>query len=854
MKTLLHLLSSTNRRMRRLALLVIVLMAGTLSTRAQSCQAWFMYSIDTTVSPNVISMWDSSFVGSGTITNYQWQYNGSPVGTNAPFQTINVGTVISSDFICLTITTDSGCVSTWCDTIVFGGPPCNAQVSYTFTHDSSNNYLFMPSLSGFGLPVTYLWQVSNGATGTTQIFSTNLSPNGFYNVCLTVTDANNCSASFCDTLAVTSPGVCVGCQPQLYYTQDSLNPNLYTFYDTTTYSSTPTSNSWQVNGVSHGSGSTMTVSLSTPGSSNNICRTVSVPGCFSNCTFRCINVHVPQLPGISIGYFNTDSSSSNCTAPQWINFYLQGTLTGYPADSLVGIHVNFDDGTDTSFLTWNQQTYYYTYFTHMYLNPGTYNPQVIVYSPDSMFTDTSIIFTPIDITNTCGPVAGHVYLDNNQNCVFDAGDDPMAHRSVYLSNGSSIYRYASTDANGVYSFNVPTGQTYTIRVDTNGNWNSGNYTAVCPAGGTFTISTVPSSNNNFFLSCPAGYDLSAHLSGWNFVPGRYGSICVYPFDNRCGNPSGQVQMIFDPSLITVLPDSSGHYTISGDTVIWNVTGGAGNGYYQSLCVQVYTATTATIGDSVCVTVILLPIAGDSVPSNNTVNQCWPVRTSWDPNDKAATPEGAGANHGILPQTELTYTIRFQNTGNASAQDIFILDTLDANFDMNSIEFLASSHPMVPTILNGNILRFSFDNINLPDSNENESMSHGYVMYKITPAAGLANGTALHNTAGIYFDYNPAVITNTTLHTIDITLGVHQAEMRNNLMTVYPNPANNMLYVKLVKPGITDLNIYDVTGRTVLHQKMTESGSIDVKFLPAGSYKIQVLRTEGIQNASFMIVR
>src|SRR5678816_421588 len=132
-----------------------------------------------------------------------------------------------------------------------------------------------------------------------------------------------------------------------------------------------------------------------------------------------------------------------------------------------------------------------------------------------------------DSTNTCAPLSGHVYLDNNQNCIFDAGDDPLAHRAVYLTNGSSIYRYAYTDASGGYSFNVPTSQTYTVRVDTNGNYYSGDYSVVCPAGGTLTVSTIPSSNNDFFLTCPAGFDLSAHLSGWGFVPGRQGSICVY---------------------------------------------------------------------------------------------------------------------------------------------------------------------------------------------------------------------------------------------------------------------------------------------------------------------------------------
>ena len=648
-----------------------------------------------------------------------------------------------------------------------------------------------------------------------------------------------------DTLA------CLNCTPRICYTRDSLNPNLYTFYDTTIYSSAPTSSDWQVNGTSYGSDSSITVTL-TSGIAN-VCRMVSVTGCSSNCTNSCLNVAVPDPPAISIYYFNTDSMNNYCKVPQTVFFYVFGSMIGYPTgDSLMGIHVNFDDGTDTSFLTMNPQLYFYTLFSHVYQNPGTYNPQLIVYSPDSVYIDTSIIFTPFIISNTCGPVSGHVYLDINQNCVYDAGDKPLANRGVSLSNGSGVYKYTYTELTGAYSFNVPTGSNYSIEVDTSGNFYSGDYSAVCPASGSLTVNTVPSGNHNFFLVCPVGFDISTYITGWGFVPGRNGYVCLYPFDDRCSNPNGQIMMILD-TLFTILPDSA-NYTIHGDTVIWNISGGSGNGYFQSLCVDVITSTMASIGDSVCVTAILAPIVGDAIPANNTITQCWPVRTSYDPNDKETVPEGTGASHAILPQTELTYTIRFQNTGTASAQDIFILDSLDANFDLNTLEVLAASHQMVPTILNGNILRFSFDNINLPDSNENESMSHGYVMYKITPAAGLANGTALHNTAGIYFDYNPAVITNTTLHTIDITLGVHQAEMRNNLMTVYPNPANNMLYVKLVKPGITDLNIYDVTGRTVLHQKMTESGSIDVKFLPAGSYKIQVLRTEGIQNASFMIVR
>ena len=82
------------------------------SMRAQSCQAWFMTTVDTTVNPNIVTLYDSSYAGGGTITSWQWTYNGAPVGTNGPNQTLSVPAVHNGDLICLTINTDSGCSST----------------------------------------------------------------------------------------------------------------------------------------------------------------------------------------------------------------------------------------------------------------------------------------------------------------------------------------------------------------------------------------------------------------------------------------------------------------------------------------------------------------------------------------------------------------------------------------------------------------------------------------------------------------------------------------------------------------------------------------------------------------------
>jgi uncharacterized repeat protein (TIGR01451 family) len=70
-----------------------------------------------------------------------------------------------------------------------------------------------------------------------------------------------------------------------------------------------------------------------------------------------------------------------------------------------------------------------------------------------------------------------------------------------------------------------------------------------------------------------------------------------------------------------------------------------------------------------------------------------VTCSWDPNDKAVNPSGVTAAHYTLMDEELQYTIRFQNCGNDTAFNIRVLDTLDANLDMSTLQIVASSHPV-----------------------------------------------------------------------------------------------------------------------------------------------------------------
>jgi PKD repeat protein len=134
-----------------------------------------------------------------------------------------------------------------------------------------------------------------------------------------------------------------------------------------------------------------------------------------------------------------------------------------------------------------------------------------------------------------------------------------------------------------------------------------------------------------------------------------------------------------------------------------------------------------------------------------------VTGSIDPNDKLASPEGEGISHAIKPDQRLSYTIRFENKPEATAEAIYIrvVDTLDYDLNWGSLAIGAMSHsdkchyqfdPYTGVIV------WSCDSIMLPP-NHNPPEGEGYFTYSISPKPDLPNGRELTNTSWIRFDYN-----------------------------------------------------------------------------------------------------
>jgi uncharacterized repeat protein (TIGR01451 family) len=157
---------------------------------------------------------------------------------------------------------------------------------------------------------------------------------------------------------------------------------------------------------------------------------------------------------------------------------------------------------------------------------------------------------------------------------------------------------------------------------------------------------------------------------------------------------------------------------------------------------------------------------DIIAYNNNQSLIFNTCTSYDPNEKLVTPQGKTADGFITNEDSiLTYTIRFQNTGNATAANIIVTDTISNKLDLMSMKVLVASHNYDIEIANNNLLKFKFLGIMLPDSNNNEPQSHGYITYQIKQKPNNAPYTVINNTANIYFDYNAPIITNTTVNTI-----------------------------------------------------------------------------------------
>ncbi len=152
-----------------------------------------------------------------------------------------------------------------------------------------------------------------------------------------------------------------------------------------------------------------------------------------------------------------------------------------------------------------------------------------------------------------------------------------------------------------------------------------------------------------------------------------------------------------------------------------------------------------------------------------------IVASHDPNHIGVSD--TRVNFRRAKKNEISYKVRFQNTGEGPASEVRIETSIPEGLDKDSIELLnyypycpicpeePVSYSCLDTLVSENKITFSFHNIYLPGIRQAgvfaRDSTKGFIKFTIQPAKNIKR-VVLSSQANIYFDKNPPIQTNTAL--------------------------------------------------------------------------------------------
>ncbi|MDC8000633.1 T9SS type A sorting domain-containing protein [Aequorivita todarodis] len=451
----------------------------------------------------------------------------------------------------------------------------------------------------------------------------------------------------------------------------------------------------------------------------------------------------------------------------------------------------------------------------------------------NIYSNRSDCNTDTEILSLCNynTILGNIRYDFDTNGC-DQSDYNASSLLVDVTNGVNNYR-TLTNEDGSYVVFVGEG-TFTTTI--NSESLPANFEAA-PA----SVTTVFTGNGNedtadFCLTATTVFDdLRVSILPLDAARPGFDSEYLIVYENLGTQPlDGEVSLQFDDSRQGFLIADPSQTSINGNLISWDFTDLVP---FQSREIRaVFNTFPPPInqGDDVLqFSAIINPISSDINPDNNVADLNQIIVNSYDPNDKQVAQ---GVSIFIEEASEyLDYVVRFQNTGTANATTVKISDQLSDNLNWNTVRTLSSSHDYRVEIRNDNEVYFIFENIDLPPESTDPEASKGYIAFQVLPMLDLQIGDFVNNTANIFFDFNPPIITNTVTTTIIDELSVPENSWKE--LSLFPVPTKGNVSIKY-NGTIQQIDIYNELGQLLLKQ-----------FNPNGIYFIE---TEKLSNGIYFV--
>jgi Bacterial Ig domain/Secretion system C-terminal sorting domain len=452
------------------------------------------------------------------------------------------------------------------------------------------------------------------------------------------------------------------------------------------------------------------------------------------------------------------------------------------------------------------------------------------------------------VTIRAGYLSGKIFVDDNGDGIFNANEKGVANVFVKINDKTEVF----TNAQGDYQTLVDTSKSYQMTPVLNTKL----FTLSPLSKAVFTGNTYNQriDNQDFALKAISPInDLTVSVEQGNARPG-FESITKLTYTNQgTSTLNGSLHIKLDDYLSLMGLDID-PTTINGNNMSWNFTNLRP---FESRNITLTIKTSVNAPRSYSTKIDYNGILNgetDIDTSNNKGVSSMEVRGSFDPNDISVDIEKViqkgTIRESVIP---LTYTIRFQNTGNAEAYRVEVIDTLSEKLDITSLEMIASSHSFEMKIITDStisnpVVKWIFNNINLTDSTTKEACSHGFIKYKINNIKNKTNYSkdSILNKAAIYFDFNEPVLTNTAMTQFSFSTPIK--EIKNLSFQAYPNPTNDWVTIDLDKNVEAQIIVTNLLGQ-VLKQDILRgtNGQINLSGLMDGVYFITV-KTEKEQGS------
>ncbi|WP_298115879.1 choice-of-anchor L domain-containing protein [Flavobacterium sp.] len=475
---------------------------------------------------------------------------------------------------------------------------------------------------------------------------------------------------------------------------------------------------------------------------------------------------------------------------------------------------------------------------------------------DSAFDSAVFLQAGSFSSSSCSPIELISFIDSNSNGIKDSSE-------VNFANGNFVYQKNAGVSNYI---NSPTG-TYSLYDANLSNVYNFSY-QVSPEFSSY-FSSGTTSYSGISIS-PSGTQ-TLYFPITQTIPFEDISVSIIPIEQpRPGfnytnaielkntgvtTFSGTLDFVKSPQVtITNVSETTTTPTPTGFSHSFlNLLPGEARIIYVTMSVPSIPAV--NLGDILSNSATTTVPTSDVISTNNTFSNSQIVIGAYDPNDKMESHGDKIQFNQFGSNDYLFYTIRFQNEGTADAINIRIEDVLNSKIDETSVQMISASH-VYDMQRTANNLIWNFNDIYLQPMSVDEEMSKGYVTFKAKLKPGFAVGDIIPNTANIFFDTNPAIVTNTFNTEFVTTLGNLAFESGSFMMV--PNPASDFvqIYLQNNSESIKSIIIHDVLGKTIkmIDEVNSNQTKVNTSEFSKGIYMIEIINNYGLKTVKKLIIK